>query len=109
MVDIVKRYRQQVKLRHLHLFRYEDVIYEKKKWVRDICSYFGWDVTLQVQDAIAKEFDIVPERERADQHIRQVHPGNYRSKLKLSSIRKIEDVFGEEMAFFGYERYSPAL
>lgn len=84
------------------LYRYEDVIYDKADWVADLSTHFGWDVPRRVTDAIAKRNDKMPVQERTDQHVRQVHPGNYRKKLKLETISWLDEFFREEMEYFGY-------
>lgn len=106
--DLLREYRELSVSGPVKLFRYEDVIYDKAGWVADICAYLGWNISAEIQrDAVAR-VDIFPGSEQQDEHIRQVHPGNYKSKLKIETIRLIEDICAEEMAFFGYERYCPS-
>jgi hypothetical protein len=90
------------------VFRYEDVIYAKRKWAADICAHYGWDVSAQSLDEAVAEIDVFPDAERPADHVRQVHPGNYKKKLKPGTIRWIEDALDDQMAFFGYGRSQPA-
>jgi len=99
------RYQQALKNENMHLFRYEDVVYDKEKWVKDICEHFDWDIPINIQRQIGAKNNIIPSHEDKMKHIRQVHPGNYKKKLKVETIRKLEETFAEEMAFFGYEPY----
>ena len=105
--DVLRRYRELAELSEVTIFRYEDVIYDKARWVAEICTYLGWNISVDVQCEAVAKVDVFPEREEPDKHIRQVHPRNYKKKLKIEAIRLIEDVCADEMAFFGYERYSP--
>lgn len=86
----------------VRIYRYEDVIYEKADWVADIAAHFDWKVPRQKTDWIAAQHDVIPTEEVETQHIRQVHPGNYRKKLKPETIAWLDDFFKDEMAFFGY-------
>lgn len=86
----------------VRIYRYEDVIYEKADWVADIAAHFDWKVSRQKTDWIAAQHDVIPTEEVETQHIRQVHPGNYRKKLKPETIAWLDDFFKDEMAFFGY-------
>lgn len=86
----------------VRIYRYEDVIYEKADWVADIAAHFDWKVPRQKTDWIAAQHDLIPTEEVETQHIRQVHPGNYRKKLKPETIAWLDDFFKDEMAFFGY-------
>ena len=85
------------------VFRYEDVIYDKAKWVADICDHFGWDVPAERQREIAAGGDVFPDKENYEKHIRQVHPGNYKKKLKPKTISALDDILAADMAPFGYE------
>lgn len=105
----LRQYRLMMRAANFRLYRYEDVIYKKAEWVADICSYFDWAVPPAKQRNIVAQVDVFPEKERPDQHVRQVHPGNYKKKLKPETIRKLDEIFAEEMAFFGYKPYSPPL
>jgi hypothetical protein len=90
------------------VFRYEDIIYRKVDWVSDIAARFGWPVSTSTARSIAARYDIIPTQESATQHVRQVHPGNFRKKLRPDTIAKLDEYFKEEMAYFGYEPYKPS-
>jgi hypothetical protein len=86
-------------------FRYEDVIYRKREWVEEMCDHFLWNIKPSQRNAIADAYDVFPSEEEQDKHIRQVHPGNYKSQLQEATIRSIEAHFGDEMKVLGYEPY----
>jgi hypothetical protein len=84
------------------LTRYEDMVYRKEDWARDVCRHFGWDRPERAIARAVAPFDVFPDGERPDQHVRQVHPGNYKKKLKPETIGKLNELFGDELEFFGY-------
>ena len=86
------------------LFRYEDVIFNKRSWVADICSAFDWDVSPRVVNKIADKNDIVPRAENEAKHVRQVTPGDGMRKLQPETIEKLNDLFAKQLDYFGYEK-----
>lgn len=84
------------------IYRYEDVIYRKAEWVADLARHFGWEVGQEITGSIAAKHDTIPEREDVKSHVRQVHPGNFRKKLKPETVEYLDDYLEEEMAFLGY-------
>jgi hypothetical protein len=72
--------------------RYEDVVYEKKISAHEICSHYGWNVSGEQLEAEVAQVNVFTEKERPDQHIRQVHPGNCKQKLLPESIHYIEKI-----------------
>ena len=97
-----KRYRLMLDNSDLTTFRYEDVIFEKQKWLNEVVVKLGVDVRPEIVASVAKQFDIVPEHEKEDKHIRQVHPGNYLEKLTPDTIVKLNDSLGEFLSFYNY-------
>lgn len=84
------------------IYRYEDVIYEKKAWLTDICQYLGWTVSDRVIARTVAKHDQFPSAENESKHIRQVHPGNYKTKLKPETIAALTETFAGPMQVFGY-------
>ena len=85
------------------LFRYEDVIFNKRSWVADICSALDWDVPARVINRIADRNDIVPRAEDEAKHIRQVTPGDGMRKLQPETVEKLNNLFAKQLDYFGYE------
>ena len=83
-----------------------DIIYKKKAWINNIVSYLGWDIKQEHIDNLAARENVIPDSEDITKHIRQVHPEDYRNKLKPETIAYIDDYFEHEMSFFGYKPYS---
>jgi sulfotransferase family protein len=86
------------------VFRYEDVIFNKKQWIGDICETFGWDVSSWAMGRIARKNDIVPRAEDEGKHVRQVSPGDAMRKLQPETIEKLNAVFEKHFRFFGYDQ-----
>ncbi len=85
------------------VYRYEDVIYRKAEWLKDIRSHFGWkELTDQQTIDIASRYDVFPENEEVTSHIRSVHPGDYRSKLKRETVAELNGFLERELTEFGY-------
>lgn len=90
----------------IRIYRYEDLIYRKREWVQDLATFFGWKIDPIVASEIAARNDIFPTTENDSVHVRQVHPGNFKTKLKPETVAALNDSFAEEMSYFGY---SPEL
>ncbi|MEO3474817.1 sulfotransferase domain-containing protein [Roseomonas sp. CAU 1739] len=88
------------------IYRYEDVIYTKIEWARDIARQLNVELS---EDAIAKlvaKEDVFPETEDPSKHIRRVHPGGYREALTPEAIAHIERYCAKAMAVFGYDMHA---
>ena len=85
------------------LSRYEDMVYRKKEWAQQVCDHFGWSCSKVSIVRAVTPFDVFPKEERPDQHVRQVHPGNYRRRLKPETVEALNTMFREELSFFGYD------
>lgn len=84
------------------IYRYEDVVMSKTDWVDDICNWYGWDVAEDGRRRVAAEFDVLPDAERPDAHVRQVRPGNHKEHLSTGVEQNIVKSLGEYMRMFGY-------
>lgn len=88
---------------HFKLFRYEDVVFNKRQWILDILNFLELSLEESVIDKIAKKHDIFPQTENPDSHIRKVTPGDYKSKLKPSTIEALNECFKSILLDYGYE------
>jgi hypothetical protein len=84
------------------IHRYEDVIFQKRAWIADICDWYGWTVPEAAVERVLARVDVLPEAERPDQHIRQVRPGDHARTLAPATIEALNDAFGEYLLMFGY-------
>lgn len=99
----IDSYIELMKLDNIKLFRYEDIIYTKRAFVTDICSYFDWEVPEDVLHSIADKYDEFPEEENSEVHVRQVHPDNYKKHLTKQTQQILVDKFEKVFDIFGYE------
>lgn len=83
-------------------YRYEDVIFRKREWVRNMADFLQIDVSTRRINKISDRFDIRPKKERPDAHIRQVTPGNHAHALKPETIENLNARFSNVMSQFGY-------
>lgn len=85
------------------VLRYEDIIYDKKLLVSTVAEGMGCDLPAAELDRIATKHDQIPDAENEDRHIRQVHPGNFRKKLKPETIEKLNDIFSVILNKLNYD------
>ena len=86
----------------MRIFLYEEIIYMKKKWILNILNFLGWELDAADATRLANRFNIIPDQERADKHIRQVHPQNYLKKLKPETIKQINKTHKRVLTRFRY-------
>lgn len=84
------------------MWRYEDIIFDKLRWVREVVDYLQLDVPERLVNVAVERNDVRPELEKFDQHIRQVSPGDHRRKLQESSIEKLNVLFRPILDKYGY-------
>ncbi len=85
------------------VFKYEDVILAKRRWVRDIAAHFGWaPVAEGFLDGMMSWADVLPPVERSEQFIRKVWPGDHREKLSAAVIAQLNETLAPAMRLFGY-------
>ncbi|PRY20243.1 sulfotransferase domain-containing protein [Aliiruegeria haliotis] len=85
------------------LRRYEDVYFDKKTFLGEVFDHLGLDVDQEIINRVAEKADIRPEKEDPTKHIRKGTPGDHREKLQPETIGKLNDLFRETGAFFGYD------
>jgi Sulfotransferase domain len=84
------------------LFRYEDVVFSKVAWIRDILDFLGETLPEESVGIIARKVDRQPEAERPDKHVRKVTPGDHKEKLRPETITRLNDAFADILKRFGY-------
>ncbi len=89
--------------RRTRVFRYEDVIMAKREWLHDIAGHFGWAAPGEaLLDAMMAWADVVPQRERPDQFVRRVRPGDHKKKLSRAVIARLDEILAPALGLFGY-------
>jgi hypothetical protein len=85
------------------VFRYEDVIMNKRAWVRNIAAHFGWSRPDEAfLDGMMGWADVVPQAEQSDQFIRRVRPGDHKEKLSRAVIGRLDDILAPALRLFSY-------
>ena len=97
-----RKYQQKLPADTLTTYRYEDVIYEKEAWLTDLVDKLSLRQDRALVHKIAQQFDVFPEQEDQDKHIRQVHPGNYKNKLREQTIEVISEQLEDFLQHYNY-------
>jgi hypothetical protein len=98
----MESYNQLLSDVNLRIYRYEDIIYDKKEFIHGILDFFEINVAEKKIDKVVDKHDVFPEAENESEHVRQVHPGNYKKHLAKSTIDTLNLKFGAILAAFGY-------
>lgn len=88
--------------RQIRIYRYEDIVYSKSEWIGDLCWWFKFDASKRYCSEVAGWYHYIPEKENENSHMRQVHPGNHKTKLTKETIQYLTEYFSDDMEFFGY-------
>jgi hypothetical protein len=83
--------------------RYEDFIYDKHALTRRLCELCRVDLLSDAITRISTEFEAIPSSEDVNAHIREVHPGDHKRKLHLSTIHLLGEILRDFLQTFGYE------
>ncbi len=80
------------KLSHIshRLYRYEDVIFDKKAWADDMLGYLGLSVSAESVRQSVVANDVRPSHENPAEHIRKVAPGDHIEKLRPQTIAALD-------------------
>ncbi|MEZ5958387.1 MAG: sulfotransferase domain-containing protein [Hyphomonadaceae bacterium] len=85
------------------VFRYEEIIFKKRDFVANLSQIMGVSLYPEEVDRIAQAHDLIPAQEDVNAHIRNVHPGDHRNKLRPSTIDALNEAFVGFMSAYGYE------
>ncbi|NJC88976.1 MAG: sulfotransferase domain-containing protein [Desulfuromonas sp.] len=85
------------------LRRYEEIYFNKRKFLGEIFDHFGLDVPTEILDQVAARNDVRPAEEDPTKHIRKGTPGDHREKLRPETIAKLNALFRETCRWYGYD------
>jgi hypothetical protein len=85
------------------LRRYEQIFFDKHRFLADIFNHFDISVPADILARVAEKNDVRPQSEDQTKHIRKGTPGDYREKLKPETIVKLNDRFQEIGRWYGYD------
>jgi hypothetical protein len=84
------------------LYRYEEIIFDKRAWAADMVDYLGLQAPPRLISAVAARNDLVPAQDAPLQHVRHVTPGDHRDKLRPETIAALDARFAHLMKRLGY-------
>lgn len=96
-------YKNNLNFENVLLFKYEDIYFDKRKFLGDIFNHFGILVESKLLDDVASKNDIRPAAEDAAKHIRKGTPGDHVNKLRPETINKLNTIFAEICEWYGYD------
>lgn len=97
-------YKQRlISLPNTRVYRYEDIIFEKVEWLKDMLSFLGDELPDRTIRQIVSPHDIIPAKEDPKSHVRQVTPGNFRKHLSEKAIETLNRKLNAALTAFGYE------
>lgn len=100
----LNQYLQALARADLLEMRYEDGIYKKKEMLGSILEHYNMTAKPRLIKKIAGSHDIIPDRENEKAHVRQVHPGNFRERLKPETIDSVNEILAPFLERYGYPR-----
>jgi hypothetical protein len=100
--ETLRQYRETMQQPGIRLYRYEDAILKKRWFMGDVCAHFGWRVSDTQLQQVLGWADVIPDREQPTNFVRKVVPGDHVEKLDAPTIQKLNELFREELALFGY-------
>ncbi len=84
------------------VFRYEAVIFEKRRLIHKILDHFGWSLGAADLAKILGDVDVVPEEENQRAFIRKAVPGDHRAKLAGATIAELNSRLSDVMELYDY-------
>lgn len=96
-------YLQKLDMKRTKVFRYEDVIYNKREWMSDVLDILDVEKVPTLIKRVVQQFDVIPNSENEAEHIRQVHPGNYKKKLSSETIELVTASASNFLRAFNYD------
>jgi len=88
---------------HLLVVRYEDVIFGKANWLKQIASHFGWTTSDELIQNILSWADVRPDEENPTAFVRRVAPGDHLDKLSPKAIKRISNQLSAIWQDLGYD------
>ena len=84
------------------IYRYEDIIFQKQEWLADIIDFFGLPYDENHISEVATASDIRPDKEKPQDHIRQVTPGNHVKHLSTDVIERLNQDMKQFLDAYDY-------
>jgi hypothetical protein len=99
----IDTYRQALAGSNHREFRYEEVFFDKQRFLAEIFTHFGIAVDAGIVASVASKYDIRPAVEDPSKHIRKGYPGDFREKLQPSTVARLNEIFAAHRDLLGDE------
>jgi hypothetical protein len=99
----LEAYKQNLDFSVTKVFKYEDIFFDKYRFISEIFTHFDMSPKDDVLRSVAADNDIIPEKENPNRHIRKGVPGDHKVKLQPQTIEELDKVFEDIGSFFGYD------
>ncbi len=86
----------------LHMRRYEDIIFDKERYLRELCEHLELEVAASRIAKVVQTIDIRPDAEDIFAHVRQVTPGDHANKLKPETIEQLNVILRDALSEYNY-------
>lgn len=103
VIKILQDYMSILPASTTRIYRYEDIIFYKEEWIKDMLNYLELELEDEQVKEIVRKVDVIPDQEKQDQHIRQVVPGNYKKHLKEETITQLNRELSPVLQQFHYD------
>ena len=98
----IKEYRPVTSGTHVMLRRYEDIIFSKDAYIRELEEFLELPLRADQRARLREQVDLRPEHEDPTQHVRRVTPGDHIEKLSPETVVRLNELFYEVLAQFEY-------
>jgi hypothetical protein len=88
----------------LKVYRYEDIIFNKFEWIKDMLEFLQLSLPEQQILDLANRHHLVPQAEEVGSHIRKVVPGDYLEKLSPDYIHHLNQTLSDILERYGYSK-----
>jgi hypothetical protein len=109
--NVPTRYRDYTKhllgMPNVTLVKYEDMVTDYRGWLANFIKPFPLDNREKVVETLAAQAPAMFPKRTHDlmNHVRHVTPGDYKAKLKPSTIRQLDEIFSDTLECLGYAKY----
>jgi hypothetical protein len=93
---------------NVRLVKYEQMVGNYRNWLTDFITPFPLQDRQQViEQLVAQSATFFPKRSGdALSHVRHVTPGDYKTKLRPATIRRLDEIFADVLDALDYPRYA---
>lgn len=112
LYNIFMRYQDLLlnKYTNTYLTTYENMVADFGEWLNRLVNYCELDISKALFQSLLEENErIKPKEENINKHMRKGHPGDYKEKLKLSTIQQLNTKFASIFEKFGYDQKQPIM